>query len=85
MISAGGMAVEVKRSRHGNTSSATAADGKTSRERSGQRWGWKVGRCRHVQVSELFSMWKCDKAVLEFLATTDVGKFPPRRWRTEVR
>jgi hypothetical protein len=31
-----------------------------------------------MQISELFSMEKCDKAVLDFLATTEVGKFPPR-------
>jgi hypothetical protein len=31
-----------------------------------------------MQVSELLSMEKCDKAVMDFLATTDVGKFPPR-------
>jgi hypothetical protein len=32
-----------------------------------------------VQVSELLSMEKCDKAVIDFLAATDVGKFPPKR------
>jgi hypothetical protein len=32
-----------------------------------------------VQVSELLSMEKCDKAVMDFLAATDVGKFPPKR------
>jgi hypothetical protein len=31
-----------------------------------------------VQVSELLSMEKCDKAVMDFLAATDVGKFPPK-------
>jgi len=30
-----------------------------------------------VQISELFSMEICDKAVMDFLAATDVGKFPP--------
>jgi len=30
------------------------------------------------QVSELLSMEKCDKAVMDFLAATDVGKFPPK-------
>jgi hypothetical protein len=43
----------------------------------GKVTGWKVGRCRHVQVSELFSMEECDQAVVNFLAATDVGKFPP--------
>jgi hypothetical protein len=32
-----------------------------------------------VQVSELLSMEKCDKAVMDFLAATDVGEFPPKR------
>ena len=41
--------------------------------------GWKAGRCRHVQTSELFSMKKCDQAVMDFLAATDIGKFPPKQ------
>jgi hypothetical protein len=45
----------------------------------GKATGWKAGRCRHVQVSELFSMEKCDQAVMDFLAATDVGKFPLKR------
>jgi hypothetical protein len=40
--------------------------------------GWKAGRYRHVQVSELFSMEECDQAVVDFLAATEVGKFPPK-------
>jgi hypothetical protein len=32
-----------------------------------------------VQVSELLSMEKCDKAVMDFLIATDIGKFPPKR------
>jgi hypothetical protein len=43
----------------------------------GKATGWKAGRCRKVQISELFSMEICDKAVMDFLAATDVGKFPP--------
>ena len=39
--------------------------------------GWRVGRCRHVQISELFSIEECDQAVMDFLAATEVGKFPP--------
>jgi len=31
-----------------------------------------------VQVSELLSLEKCDKAVMVFVAATDVGKFPPK-------
>jgi hypothetical protein len=30
-------------------------------------------------MSELFSMEICDEAVMDFLAATDVGKFPPRQ------
>jgi hypothetical protein len=41
--------------------------------------GWKAGRYRHVQVSELFSLEKCNQAVIDFLAATDVGKFSPKR------
>jgi hypothetical protein len=39
--------------------------------------GWTVGQCWQAQVSELFSMEICDKAVMDFLAATDVGNFPP--------
>jgi hypothetical protein len=35
-------------------------------------------QCRHVQISELFSLEMCDQAVIDFLAATDVGKFPRR-------
>jgi hypothetical protein len=44
----------------------------------GKATGWKAGRCRQAQVSELFSMEISDKAVVDFLAATDVGKFPPK-------
>jgi len=44
----------------------------------GKATGWKAGRCRHVQVSELFSRDECDQAVMDFLAATEVGKFPPK-------
>ena len=30
----------------------------------------------HMQVSELFSIGECDQAVMDFLAATEVGKFP---------
>jgi ribonuclease HI len=40
--------------------------------------GWKAGRCRHVQVSELVSRDECDQAVIDFLAATEVWKFPPK-------
>jgi len=44
----------------------------------GKAMGWKVSRCRNIQISELFSMETCDQAVMDFLAATDVGKFPPK-------
>jgi hypothetical protein len=40
--------------------------------------GWKVGRCRNIQISELSSMETCDQAVMDFLAATDIGKFLPK-------
>ena len=39
----------------------------------GKATGWKAGRCRHVQISELFSIAECDQAVMDFLAATEVG------------
>jgi hypothetical protein len=44
----------------------------------GKATGWKASRCRHVQISELFSMEKYDQAVMDFLPATDVEKFPPK-------
>jgi len=44
----------------------------------GKVTGWKAGRCRHVQISELFSMEECNQAVMDLLTATEVGKFPPR-------
>jgi len=44
----------------------------------GKVTGWKAGRCRHVQISELLSRDECDQAVMDFLAATEVGKFPPK-------
>jgi hypothetical protein len=44
----------------------------------GKATGWKAGRCRHVQISELFSIEECDQAVIDFLAATEVEKFPPK-------
>jgi hypothetical protein len=40
--------------------------------------GWSAGRCRHVQISELFSIEECNQAVMDFLAATEVGKFRPK-------
>jgi hypothetical protein len=42
----------------------------------GMATGWKPGRCRQVQISELFSMEICDNAVINIVAATDIGKFP---------
>jgi hypothetical protein len=42
----------------------------------GRETGWKAGRCRHVQILELLSLEMCDRAVMGFLAATEVGKFP---------
>jgi len=44
----------------------------------GQTTGWEAGRCRHVKISELFTIEECDQAVMDFLAATGVGKFPPK-------
>jgi len=43
----------------------------------GKATGWKAVRCRHVQISELFSLEECDRVVLDFLAATEVREFPP--------
>jgi len=42
----------------------------------GKATGWKVGRCRHVQIPELFSIEEYNQAVMDFRAATEVGKFP---------
>jgi hypothetical protein len=44
----------------------------------GKATGWKAGRCRCVLISELFSIELCDQAVMDFLAATEVGRFPPK-------
>jgi hypothetical protein len=44
----------------------------------GKATGWKAGRYRQVQVSELCSIEECDQAVMDFLMATEVGKFPPK-------
>jgi len=44
----------------------------------GKSTGWKPGRCRHVQITDLFSVEECDQAVMDFLVATEVRKFPPR-------
>jgi len=43
----------------------------------GKGTGWKAGRSRRAQVSELLSMEVCDEVVMDSLAATDVRKFPP--------
>jgi hypothetical protein len=42
-----------------------------------QATGWRAGRCRHVLISELFSIEECNQEVMDFLEATEVGKFPP--------
>ena len=44
----------------------------------GKAMGWKGGRCRYMQISELFSTEECDQAVMDILTATEVGKFPPK-------
>jgi len=39
--------------------------------------GSNAVRCRHVQIFELFTIEQCDQVVIDFLAATEVGKFPP--------
>jgi hypothetical protein len=40
--------------------------------------GWNAGRCRHVQISKLYSIEESDQAVVDFMAATEVGKFLPK-------
>jgi len=54
---------------------------KTLWKEVGKATGWRAGRCRHGKVCEMLSIAKCDQAVMDFLATTDVGKFPPKTYR----
>jgi len=56
---------------------------KDALEEVGIATGWSAGRCRHLQVSELLSMEKCDKGVMAFLIATDIGKFPPQHVEEE--
>ena len=42
----------------------------------GKVTGWKAGRCTHLLISELCSIQECDRAVMDILACTEVGKFP---------
>jgi len=51
---------------------------KTLWKKVGKATGWRAGRCRHVQISELLSMEKCNRAVMDFLIATGIGKFPPK-------
>jgi predicted nucleotidyltransferase len=45
---------------------------------AGNEMGWKVGRCRHFQISELFSIEERDQVVIDFLVATEVVKIPPK-------
>ena len=53
-------------------------------EAVGKAMGRKAGRCRQVQISELFSVEECDQAVVDFLAASEVVKFLPE-WMTVWR
>lgn len=44
----------------------------------GKAMGWKEGRYRHMQISELFSIDEYDRAVIDFLGATEIGKCPPK-------
>ena len=44
----------------------------------GQATGWKAGRCRHMQISELFTIEERDKSLMDYMAATEVRKFPPK-------
>jgi hypothetical protein len=53
-----------------------AESGRISSGNCGGDIGWKAGMYRHVQISELFSLEICYQVVTDFLAATEVGKFP---------
>jgi len=38
---------------------------------------WKAGQCQRTEVLQQFSTEICDKAVMDFLAVTDLGQFLP--------
>jgi hypothetical protein len=44
----------------------------------GTATGRIAGICRHMQISELYSMEECDQVLMDFLVALQVGKFPPR-------
>lgn len=44
----------------------------------GKATGWKLSRCRYVQISELGSIEEYNQVVMEFLTATDIGKIPPK-------
>jgi len=61
IINAGGVR---RRPRRGSTSSATSGSGRRSSRHCGRRSGEQPGRRWRVQISELFSLEKCDQAVM---------------------
>jgi hypothetical protein len=64
--------------RHAPTAKSGGKSCENSGKRSGRETGWKAGRCRHMQISELFYLEICDQAVIALLAATEVRKFPRR-------
>jgi len=52
---------------------------KNEQNGGGKRLDRRRARKREdVQISELFSIAKCDQSVMDFLAATDDGEFPPK-------
>jgi len=44
----------------------------------GKATGWNAGRCRHVQISEMYSRDECNQAMMYLLGVTEEGKFGPK-------
>jgi hypothetical protein len=42
----------------------------------GKETGWKTGKFRYMQISELYSTDECEQAAVDILAATGIGKFP---------
>ena len=83
MTNGGGVvAMAGRRPRHWNSSSTTAAGGETSKGHCGRWWerrrAGKQADADTCGISELFSLEECDHAVMDCLAATEVGKFPPK-------
>lgn len=51
----------------------------------GESTRWKASRWRHLQVSELLCMEEYKQVVMDFLASTEVGRFPPEWMVSDVK